>query len=108
MPNGLSGGFSLSKETLQLVLNGLPADAAVGQTAIRLKEPLDVVDVSAMCRMVSEYPDDLILVEEHNNSYVVRLEPIATSPPNIEKWIMVFPKSPLFEELRRQHLRHRP
>jgi hypothetical protein len=103
MPNGLSGGFRVSKLTLERILDALPADTVVGMTPTR---PFASVDVSAVCRMVAAYPDDLIWVEEHDyGSYVIHLEPADTHPPDAGKWIAVLPESPVFEELRRQHVR---
>ena len=103
MPNGLSGVFHVNKVTLKRILNELPADAVVGVTPTPTYAS---VDVSTVYRMVSEYPDDLIRIEEHDHcSYLIHLEPYDTHPPNAERWIAVFPESPVFEELRRRHVR---
>ena len=102
MPNGRSSGFGVSKERLEGILSALPADAVVGKSIAS-----GGVDVSTVYRMVSEYPDDLIAVEEQDHRwYIIHLEPIESNPPNPKKWIIVSPGSPLFEELRQHHVRH--
>ena len=102
MPNGRSGEFDVNKERLERILSALPSEAVVGKSIAA-----GDVDVSAVYRMVSEYPDDLIAVEEqYDRWYIIHLEPIQANPPSAEKWIMVSPESPLFEELRRQLVRH--
>jgi hypothetical protein len=104
MPNGRSGGFGISKEDFERVLSALPANAVVGRSMASGV----VIDVSTAGRMVSDYPDDLIAVEEqHYSGYIIHLEPIEVDPPNGEKWIIVWPESPLFEDLKRQHARQR-
>jgi hypothetical protein len=88
---------------LEKILRAHPAEAVVGRSI-----PSRDVEVSELKRMVSEYPGDLIVIEEQDHRwYIIHLEPIEVSPPNAEKWIVVLPGSPLFEELRRQHSREK-
>jgi hypothetical protein len=101
MPNGRSGGFGLNKSTLEHILRAVPADTTIG-TSIGLTE----VDVSALLRMVIGYPGDVIAIEEQDYRwYIVHLEPVDTESPNIAKWITVSSESPLFKDLRREHLK---
>jgi len=102
MPNGRSGEFSIQKEKLEHILNALPSEAVIGTSIVS-----DDLDVSAVSRMVIECPDDLIWVEEQDDRwYIIHLEPIQANPPNPETWVAVSPESPLFEEMRRQLVRH--
>jgi hypothetical protein len=111
MGNGKSGGFGISKERLQQILDALPADAVVARAGTSRKvQPSAVglpsieIKVSAMRQTVSEYPEDVFPVEEQDYSwYILHLEPIHVEPPTIEKWVIVRSNSPLFEELRRCH-----
>jgi hypothetical protein len=101
MPNGRSGGFGLTKATLEQILCALPAIAVIGRSTVS-----PGVDVSAVLRMVSEYPGDVIGVEEQDYRwYIMHLEPGDVDPPNAEKWIMIGSESPLFKDLRREHLK---
>ncbi len=102
MPNGRSDEFGVNKESLERSLSALPSEAVVGRSATS-----GDVNVSAVARMVSEYPDDLIRVEEQDHRwYIIHLESFQGNPPSGEKLIMILPESPLFEELRRQYDRH--
>ena len=101
MPNGRSGGFGLIKATLDQILCALPANAVIGRSTVSRE-----VNVSAVLRMVFEYPVDVIWVEEQDyHWYIMHLQPDDADPPNAEKWIMVSSESPLFKDLRREHLK---
>ena len=54
MPNGLSGGFLVNRETLERVLNALPANEVVGMSPT---PSMPSVDVSTVSRMLSEFSE---------------------------------------------------
>ena len=63
------------------------------------------VSVETLVGMLATYPGDRIVVEEQDGrAYIVHMyHPFGLDPPDLERWILIKPESPLFEELRRQH-----
>ena len=106
MPNGRSGCLFLNKAEFAGWLSGFVANEIIG---LCLPSPkvgrLREVSVETVVGMLATYPGDRIAVEEQDgDEYIIHLDyPLGVEPSDFERWILVRPKSPLFQELRRQH-----
>ena len=89
MPNGRSGGFRLTRTTLEQLLYPYADDELVGKT---LEKP---VTASEMRGALFESGREEVMIEEQDHSwYIVHLP----------EWITVGAESPLFEGFRQHHL----
>lgn len=102
MPNGRSGSLFLEKTEFANWLRSRDDQEIIG-----LSLPATAVSVAMAIEMLASFPIERIAVEEQDaRSYIVHLHhPLDIDPPEIEKWILIKPGSPLFEELRRRHER---
>ena len=115
MPNGLSGGFNISKVRLQSVLERFPLTEKLAEFAGSKK--LDVT-AGEMLEGLRDYKpwfdttDDEVIVQEHYGSeYLIMLAPPpgATVENGVVKmsrlWFWVVDDSPLFDDLLDHHRR---
>jgi hypothetical protein len=103
MPNGRSGSLLLKKAELASWLSGRDGHQIIG---LCLAPPTRrTVSVEMIVGMLATYPADRIVVEEQDGrAYIVHMyHPFSLDPPDFERWILIKPESPLFQELRRQH-----
>jgi hypothetical protein len=115
MPNGRSGGFSISRYRLRELLEDLPRDASIGMTVAALSHGREsstspaAVSAEAVAELVDRFQQEHVWIEEQDQSfYIVHLDPFAYhgwGEPNPNLWIMVRSHSPLFEPLRQLHHR---
>jgi len=102
MPNGRSGGFQIAKGSLEQLLatSGEPS-LVIGQTPYRAD-----VTIADAVRMLQEFASERVWIEEHDYAfYIMHLDwPVEAPDDSIaEKWVLVFPRSPLFDGLRHDH-----
>jgi hypothetical protein len=105
MPNGRSGSLFLNKTEFASWLSVRKSDEVIGRCPALPGPDRQVVSVEMVVELLGTYPADRIVVEEQDRaSYIVHLyHPFTLSPPDPERWILIKPESPLFQELRRQH-----
>ena len=105
MPNGRSGSLFLNKIEFASWLGSRDGREIIGLCLARLGTDHPSVSVEMIVGMLATYPVDRIVVEEQDGrAYVVHMyHPFSLDPPDPERWILIKPESPLFQELRRQH-----
>ena len=108
MPNGRSGSLFLGKGELARWLSGLEGSEIVGiSIALLVSGRSPGVSVESVAGLLANCRADRIAVEEQdNNDYIIHLDcPLDGESTDTDKWVLVRPDSPLFEELRREHKR---
>jgi hypothetical protein len=108
MPNGRSGSLFLGKDDLAQWLSGLEGSEIVGiSIALLVAGRSPGVSVESVAGLLASCRADRVAVEEQDNhDYIIHLDcPLGGESTDNEKWVLVSPDSPLFEELRREHKR---
>lgn len=105
MPNGRSGSLFLNKAEFASWLNGRDGHESIGLCLAPRGTDRRAVSVERLAGMLDTYPADRIVVEEQDGrDYILHMyHPFSLDPPDLERWILIRPESPLFQELRRQH-----
>jgi hypothetical protein len=105
MPNGRSGSLFLNKVEFGNWLSSRDGQEIIGLSFEPATRRPQAVSVETVVGMLATYPPDRIAVEEQDGrAYVIHIyHPFSLDPPDLKRWILIRPESPLFQELRRQH-----
>jgi len=107
MPNGRTGGLDLSVTDLRTLLANYEAATTIGHTLKPVpastpnRQPVTVANV---LEMLNVFPGTRVWIEEQDHRwFIVHLDAEAhiTSDPDIDKWVVIMPESPIYSALKR-------